>query len=52
MKLSEKFLAFCKSHIDKWMLSFQRDGSVDLAAWKELQTEYKKLYGKDYERKN
>ena len=52
MNLSENFMAFVKLHLDKWMLVFQRDDGIDLAEWKELQAEYKKLYGKDYERTN
>jgi type VI protein secretion system component VasK len=52
MRLQERWLAFCKKHIDNWMLKFQRDDSVSLKDWQELQEEYKALYGKDYERTN
>jgi len=50
MKLHERWLAFCKQHIDKWMLAIQREPSVSYDDWKDMQQEYKKLYGKDYER--
>lgn len=52
MNLSSKFLAFCKPHLDRWMLTFQRDNGIGLEDWKQLQSDYKKVYGKDYERKN
>ena len=50
MKLHERWLALCKKHIDKWMLIIQREPGVSYADWKDMQREYKNLYGKDYER--
>ena len=50
MKLQAKFLAFCKPHLDRWMLAFQRDAGVGLDEWKELQADYKSIYGKEFER--
>lgn len=52
MKLSEKWLSFCKYHIDKIMLRWQKDSGVSYSEWNELQSEYKKTFGKNYERKN
>jgi len=52
INLLKKFLAFLKHRIDKKMLECQRDDSINLTAWKELQAEYKELFGKDYERTN
>ena len=50
--LQEKWLAFCKKYIDKWMLEFQRAPDVSLKDWQECQEAYKTLYGKQYERTN
>jgi hypothetical protein len=50
MTLHERWLAFCKKYLDKWMLAFQRSPDVSYSDWKELQVEYKKVYNKDYER--
>ena len=52
MRLSLKLLSFFKPRIDQWMSALQRDDDVSFEEWKELQSKYNNLYGKDYERTN
>ena len=50
MSLSEKWLSFCKRHIDKFMARWQKDSEISYSEWNELQSQYKKTFGKNYDR--
>ena len=52
MNLQTRFLAFCKPYLDRLMLVAQHEESVRFDDWKELQADYKMIYGKEYERTN
>ena len=52
MNLSKKWLTLSKRYIDQWMKSAQKNPDVSLKEWEDVKLEYKKTYGKDYEREN
>lgn len=48
MGLSNLWLKFTQKLMDAMMHNMMNDRSVSLDDWKELQSDYKATYGKDY----